>query len=115
MTNIVKKLVEAFEDHRTHCIGIAVRAGSADRNGEQIRAELDAADAKLLDTIISALEGIEGMAPDGWVLVPEEATGAMWEAGMAADEHPGDSYSAVYRAMIEAAPALTSSPIREGV
>ncbi|MGW5957067.1 DUF3850 domain-containing protein [Methylorubrum thiocyanatum] len=47
----------------------------------------------------------QGEAPSGWVLVPEEETGAMWQAGQEADEHPGDSYGAVYRAMIAARPA----------
>jgi hypothetical protein len=41
---------------------------------------------------------------DGFVLVPAEATEEMWQAGLSADAHPGDSYSATYRAMIAAAP-----------
>lgn len=40
----------------------------------------------------------------GMRLVPDRATEAMWQAGRSADIHPGDSYSAVYLAMIEAAP-----------
>lgn len=38
------------------------------------------------------------------LLVPDRATNEMWQAGRSADELPGDSYSKVYRAMIEAAP-----------
>jgi hypothetical protein len=40
----------------------------------------------------------------GLRLVPDRATEAMWQAGKSADIHPSDSYSAVYLAMIEAAP-----------
>ena len=46
----------------------------------------------------------QGGVTVGWVLVPEEATEAMWQAGREADEHPGDSYSAAWAAMIAAAP-----------
>ncbi|MCP1550652.1 MULTISPECIES: hypothetical protein [Methylorubrum] len=50
--------------------------------------------------------------PDGWLLVPEEVTGAMWSAGQEADTHPGNGYSAVWRAMVEAAtaPPVLCSP-----
>lgn len=46
----------------------------------------------------------QGGAGAGWCWVPEEATEAMWQAGYDADEAAKDSYSAVYRAMIAAAP-----------
>lgn len=45
-----------------------------------------------------------GAVEAGWQIVPKEPTEAMWQAGREADEHPGDSYSAVYRAMLSAAP-----------
>lgn len=40
----------------------------------------------------------------GLWLVPDRATEDMWQAGKSADIHPGDSYSAVYLAMLAAAP-----------
>jgi hypothetical protein len=45
--------------------------------------------------------------PEGWAwkVVPEEATAQMWQAGRSADEHPGDSYCAVWRAMYAASPS----------
>lgn len=36
--------------------------------------------------------------------IPAEATEAMWQAGRAADTHPGDSHGAIWRAMVAAAP-----------
>lgn len=40
----------------------------------------------------------------GMRLVPYTPDSAMWEAGRRADVHPGDSYTKVYCAMVEAAP-----------
>lgn len=42
--------------------------------------------------------------PPDWKIVPDRATEEMWQAGRSADVHRGDSYSAIYLAMIEAAP-----------
>lgn len=60
--------------------------------------------------IIAALRALPGANPAaqgamaGWKLIPVEPTGAMCEAGREADEHPGDSYTAVYSAMLSASP-----------
>lgn len=62
----------------------------------------------ILSAAPAPASGVDAVAPAGWCLVPDEATGSMWEAGRTADQHPGDSYSAVYRAMIEARPEVPS-------
>jgi len=54
--------------------------------------------------------------PPGWKLVPVEPDESMWRAGWEADVYPGDSYTAVYCAMVSAAPeppALQPAPVAD--
>jgi hypothetical protein len=50
-----------------------------------------------------ARAALSALEEAGYAVVPAEATGKMWEAGKEADAHPGDSYSAIWRAMLDAA------------
>ena len=52
---------------------------------------------------------LAGLREAGFVVVPAEATEAMWQAGRNADTNPGDSYSAVWRAMTESADAAAEA------
>lgn len=54
-------------------------------------------------TVRDAALILRELAKLGFAVVPREASEAMWQAGRSADAHPGDSYSAVWRAMAEAA------------
>jgi hypothetical protein len=60
------------------------------------------------DAALSALR--QWLADKGLVVVPREATGAMFSAALQRDDH-GDLYHGIYTAMISAAPdALETKP-----
>lgn len=52
---------------------------------------------KAIDAVLAAIRAA------GLTIVPVEPSEAMWQAGRAADAHPGDSYTAVWHAMLAAA------------
>lgn len=71
---------------------------------------LQEAAAALLRASTPAPSSPETAGEGGWKLVPVEPTEAMWQAGRDADVHPGDSYSAVYAAMLAASPPPPPAP-----
>lgn len=78
--------------------------------GERIKwDELYEADLRhYRDSMRAALTAAAAARPqaDGWQLAPPQPTEAMWQAGKEADEHPGDSYTKVYCAMLAAVPPI---------